>query len=120
MHELSVASAVLNTAVKHAGDRPVSVVGLRVGGLRQVVPESLRFYFEIVARDTVCECARLQLVEIVPRLHCAACGARWEPLLPVFHCPECRSAPVTVLAGEELEVEYIEVETEESACIGPK
>ncbi len=120
MHELSVASAVLNTAVKHAGHRTVSVVGLRVGGLRQVVPESLRFYFQIVARDTVCERGRLELEEIEPRLQCAACRAQWEPLVPVFRCPECGSAEVTVLAGEELEVEYIEVETEESACIGPK
>ena len=55
MHELSVASAVLNAAVKHAQERPVSVVSLRVGRLRQVVPDSLRFYFEIVARDTVCD-----------------------------------------------------------------
>ena len=67
MHELSVATAVLNTAVKHAADRPVSVVSMRVGRLRQVVPDSLRFYFEIVARDTVCEDAELELVEIEAR-----------------------------------------------------
>ena len=40
---------------------------MRVGRLRQVVPDSLRFYFEIVARDTVCEDARLELDEIEAR-----------------------------------------------------
>ena len=120
MHELSVASAVLNTAVKHAGGRSVTVVSLRVGSFRQVVPESLRFYFEIVARDTLCEHARLELTEIDLRLHCVQCGREWEPLVPSFRCPDCASAEVSVLAGEELEVDYIEVDTEEAACIGPK
>ena len=120
MHELSVASAVLNTATKHAGDRPVTVVSLRVGRLRQVVPGSLLFYFEIVARDTVCEGARLELTEIDVRLSCSACGRGWEPLIPAFRCPDCASAEVSVIAGEELEVDYIEVEQEEEACIGPR
>jgi hydrogenase nickel incorporation protein HypA/HybF len=120
MHELSVASAVVNTAVKHAADRQVSVVSLRVGRLRQVVPDSLRFYFEIVARDTVCEHARLELTEIEARLQCSICGREWELVLPAFRCPDCAAAEVTVIAGEELEIDYIEVEEEETACIGPR
>ncbi len=60
VHELSLSSAVVNTAAKHAGGRRVSVVSLRVGRLRQVVPDTLEFYFEFVARDTVCEGARLE------------------------------------------------------------
>jgi Zn finger protein HypA/HybF involved in hydrogenase expression len=45
MHELSVATAVLNTAVKHARGRRVKLVAVHAGALRQVVPESLRFYW---------------------------------------------------------------------------
>ncbi len=120
MHELSVASAVLNTAIKHAGPRSVSVVSLRIGKLRQVVPDSLRFYFEIVSRDTVCEGARLALEEIDARLACSDCAHEWEPEILAFRCPRCESATVRVLAGEELEVDYIEVEDEETACIAPR
>jgi hydrogenase nickel incorporation protein HypA/HybF len=120
MHELSIATAVVNTACKHADGRPVSVVGMRVGRLRQVVPDSLRFYFEIVTRDTVCESARLELDEIELQLECAECGARWSPELPVFLCPACGSARVSIEAGEELEVDYIEVEEEEAQCIAPR
>jgi hydrogenase nickel incorporation protein HypA/HybF len=116
MHELSIASAVLNTAVKHAGERRVSVVNVRVGRLRQVVPDSLRFYFEIVARDTVCERAELELIEIEARLHCQRCGHDWEAIFPAFRCPQCAAAEVTIVAGEELEVDYIEVEEQEPAC----
>ena len=86
MHELSVSAAVVDTAVRHAGGRPVAVVNLRVGHLRQVVPDSLLFYFGLVARDTVCAGARLE-VEVVPaRLRCEGCddgvggGGRGVPL----------------------------------------
>jgi hydrogenase nickel incorporation protein HypA/HybF len=120
MHELSVATAVLNTACKHADGRPVTLVSLRVGKLRQVVPDSLAFYWEIVARDSRCEGARLEMTEIDVRLLCRACGREWEPLYPAFRCPDCASANVDVIAGEELEVDYIEVEDKEAACIEPR
>jgi hydrogenase nickel incorporation protein HypA/HybF len=118
VHELSLSSAIVNTVVKHADGRRVSVVNLRVGHLRQVVPDSLEFYFEFVARGTVCEGARLE-PELVPAvLRCDTCAASWEMDLPFFRCPECGSGEVTVESGNEFEVESIEVE--EVQCIGPR
>src|SRR5579859_7376233 len=99
MHELSVAGAVVDTAVRHADGRPIEVVSVRVGRLRQVVPDSLRFYFEIVARDTPCDGARLELTEVELRLRCERCEGEWEPSEPLFRCPRCPSAKVTVIAG---------------------
>jgi hydrogenase nickel incorporation protein HypA/HybF len=111
MHEMSIAGAVVDTAVKHAAGRRVTVVTLRAGALRQVVPESLEFYFGFMTRDTVCEGARLE-VELVPaRLSC--CGREWEIELPDFRCAACGDA-AELVAGDELEVESIEVE--EAAC----
>jgi hydrogenase nickel incorporation protein HypA/HybF len=116
MHEFSIASAVVDTAVRHAAGRRVTVVSVRFGRLRQVVPDALAFAFGIVSRETVCEGARLEQ-EIVPaRLRCPWCDAGWEIELPAFRCPVCASADAEVLSGEELEVESIEVE-EEAACI---
>ncbi len=120
MHELSIATAVIDTTLKHADGRKVSSVSVRAGRLRQVVPESLRFYFEIVARDTPCEGAALELIESEAWLRCERCGHEWELESPLFRCPECASATVRVTSGEELLVEYIEVEEEEPACIAPK
>ena len=48
MHELSLSSAIVNTVERHAAGRRVTVVNMRIGTLRQVVPDSLTFYFEIV------------------------------------------------------------------------
>jgi hydrogenase nickel incorporation protein HypA/HybF len=128
VHELSIAGAILDTARRHAGGRRVTLVSLRVGRLRQVVPDSLQFYWGIVTRDTECEQAQLAIEEIELRLHCSACGREWQPLTPVFHCGDCGGGEVSVRSGEELEVEYIEVEDpqavtreqEEAACIGPR
>jgi hydrogenase nickel incorporation protein HypA/HybF len=120
MHELSVASAVLNTAVKHADGRRVTNVCVQTGALRQVVPESLRFYWEIVARDTECEGATLELQEIEAVLRCRGCARDWSPDLPLFRCPDCGGSDVEVAAGEELSVDYIEVEQTEAACTAPR
>ena len=110
MHELSISSAIVDTAVRHAGGRPVSVVRVRVGRLRQVVPSSLDFYFGLVSRETVCERARLEQEVIPAAVRCGSCGHGWELELPVFRCSRCGSTDVSVTAGEELEVESIEVE----------
>jgi hydrogenase nickel incorporation protein HypA/HybF len=110
MHELSVSSAVVETVVRHAAGRQVKTVQLRVGALRQVVPESLDFYWGIVSRDTVCEGAVLEQELIEARLRCGDCDAEWEIDMPAFRCAVCDSADVTVVCGEELEVESIEVE----------
>jgi hydrogenase nickel incorporation protein HypA/HybF len=119
VHELSLSSAIVNTVVKHAQDRAVSVVNLRVGALRQVIPDTLDFYFGIVAKGTVCEEARLEQELIPARLRCASCAREWEIDVPVFMCPECGAAGrVEVASGNEFEVESIEVE--EAACTAPR
>jgi hydrogenase nickel incorporation protein HypA/HybF len=116
MHELSLSGAIVNTVEKHAAGRPVSVVSMRVGALRQVVPDTLDFYFGFVSKGTVCEGARLELELIPARLRCAACEREWEIELPIFMCPGCGpSGRVEVASGDEFEVESIEVQ--EAECI---
>jgi hydrogenase nickel incorporation protein HypA/HybF len=117
VHELSLSSAVVNTVVKHARERRVGLVSLRVGRLRQVVPDTLEFYFELTARGTVCEGARLEQELVDARLRCEPCAHEWEIGIPAFRCPRC-GGEVIISSGEEFEVESIEVE--EDACIAPR
>jgi len=122
MHELALCRAVVETAVRHASGRPVTRVSLRVGRLRQAIPGTLDFYFDIVARGTPCEGARLEHTVVPAWLRCEACAHEWEIDEPRFGCPACASTQVRVLSGEELEVESIEVEVdeEEEACTAPR
>jgi hydrogenase nickel incorporation protein HypA/HybF len=110
VHELSLARAIVDTVERHAGGRPVRVITMRVGMLRQVVPESLELYVELVGRDTVCEGARLELEVVPARLAC--CAAEWEP--PGFRCPTCGGGG-QIVSGDEFLVESIEIE--EEGCI---
>ena len=114
MHELSLSSAILETAVRHADGRKVNCVEVTMGALRQVVKSSLEFYFEIVSRDTVCEGARLECNEIEARVKCKSCDVpAWTLEQPIFRCPSCGGSDVEVLSGTEFLVESIDVEDKE-------
>ncbi len=113
MHELSLSRAILDAALSHADGHSVTRVDVTVGALRQAVPDSLAFYFEILARGTACEGALLHARVARARLGCA-CGERWQLEEPAFRCPRCGGGEVTVLSGEELTVDSIEVE--EQTC----
>jgi hydrogenase nickel incorporation protein HypA/HybF len=114
MHELAISRAILDQAVAHAGGRPVRRVCISVGALRQVVPDSLEFYFAILARETLCEGAELRTRAVPASLRCG-CGAEWDLSEPSFRCPECGGGDAAIVGGEELRVDSIEVE--EAECI---
>jgi hydrogenase nickel incorporation protein HypA/HybF len=119
MHELAVAQAIVAAAGRHAEGRPVAIVRVRVGRLRQVVPEYLAFYFEVAAKETICEGAELEWERVDSLLRCSECGEEWDPAPPPareqdqlivrFRCPECESADHRVVSGDELVVESIDV-----------
>jgi hydrogenase nickel incorporation protein HypA/HybF len=115
MHELSIASAVMEIVERHAAGRRVKRVELRVGHLRQVVPSALEFAFELVSRGTPAEGAELQLEEVPAYARCAGCGT--DSRLRAFpaQCPACGSLDVEVTGGEELLVDALELEDEEAA-----
>ena len=79
------------------------------------MPDSLAFYFEIVARDTLCEGAALEQELVGARLRCEGCATEWDADVPAFRCPACAGGDGDGARGDELEVESIEVE-EEAAC----
>jgi hydrogenase nickel incorporation protein HypA/HybF len=82
------------------------------------VPDTLEFYFEFVARGTVCEGARLELQVVDARLRCNACALEWAIEIPAFRCPTCAGSDVEIASGDEFEVESIEVE--EELCTAPR
>ena len=118
MHELSLSAAIVDTVERHAEGRRVTAVNMTVGALRQVVPDSLEFHFELVARGTVCEGAQLRQELVPARVACRGCQAEWDLEEPVFVCGSCGEVG-EVVGGEEFMVDSIEVE-EEAACTAPR
>jgi|SRR5690348_16660316 len=114
MHEMSIASAVLEIALDQARGRPIVGVGVAVGHLRQVVPSALRFSFELVSHGTPADGATLEIEEVPAVGVCRRCGA--ESRLHEFplHCSACGGLDVEVIRGEELSVEWLDLETPEA------
>lgn len=110
MHELAIAESIVHLALDHAAGRRVTGVGVRVGALRQVVPESLSFSFELVVMGTPAEGATLEIegVEAVGR--CGACGGETRIVAFPLQCGHCGELGLEVVRGEELRVEWVEVE----------
>ena len=126
MHELALSTAILETVMRHAKGRRVTEVQMTIGTMRQVIPDSLDFYFGVVTRGTLAEGARLEQRIVAAELRCRDCGREWkpDPDFPDFRCSGCAGARVQVLAGTEFEVESINVEEaeleEEAECIAPR
>ena len=107
MHELSIADAIVRIALAHAGDSRLESVEVKVGHLRQVVPEALAFAFTLVAEGTLAEGAELQLEAVPPAGTCRGCGAETELEEFPAHCGACGGFDVDVTAGEELLVDAL-------------
>lgn len=112
MHELSIAQAIVDVAARHAGESRVAHVYVRVGHLRQVVPSALEFSFELCAHGTLVEGACLELEQVPVAVTCRSCAAESEPDGFPLACGACAALAVDVVAGEELQVESLELEEE--------
>ncbi len=110
MHELSLCHAIAGVVAPHAAGRRVEVVRVRVGSLRQVVPDTLIFCWTIVRDHHDMADAELELELIAAAVRCNSCGqtadiaSRWS-----VSCPSCASTDVAVLRGEEFLVTSVDV-----------
>jgi hydrogenase nickel incorporation protein HypA/HybF len=113
MHELAIAESIVHIAGDHARGQRVTAVYVRVGHLRQVVPDALAFAFALVSEGTPVADARLELEEVPIVVACRACGGAEHGLdgFPLA-CPVCGGFDVTVVSGEELQVDSLELEHE--------
>jgi hydrogenase nickel incorporation protein HypA/HybF len=117
MHEYGLAEEILAVALGVAdthGGRPVEHLWVRLGRLRQVMPEALSFAFTAVAQGTMAEGATLHWEEVALRVRCPGCKAIYEPEDQWFlTCPDCGAAGGEVIAGEEMIVTRVMLRTDE-------
>jgi hydrogenase nickel incorporation protein HypA/HybF len=117
MHELSIAQSLLNIVLEEAaahGVERVRRVVVKVGGFTNVVPESLRFCFDLIKEGTAAATAELELIPVPMAGQCRDCGAELDMAEPVFNCPQCGSGAVELTQGRELFIEYIETDEPET------
>lgn len=102
MHELSLCISIHGIVARAAAGRPVEVVNVQVGQLRQVVPETLSYCWTIVCEGGELDGSRLAIESIPVVVECADCAATTrihETLLLL--CGICGSGRIRLLSGQE-------------------
>ncbi len=119
MHEYSLAVALMETIddiIKNQDKKikKIKKIKLKIGYLRQVVPEILTLCFNEVSKNTVAEGANIEYEEIPLIIECKDCQKTYQGIKETtFICPYCKSTNTHVIKGEELEIDYLEVEIDE-------
>lgn len=108
MHELAITQSVVDAVTERLGQRPVRRIRLEVGRLSGIVPDAMRFCFEMVAAGTTCEGADLEIEEPGGRARCRSCGCAFATTDVLPLCA-CGSADVAVEGGRELRIREVEV-----------
>jgi hydrogenase nickel incorporation protein HypA/HybF len=105
----SVLGILQKEAVTH-GFRRVKRVQLRVGAFSCAAPAALDFCFQVVARGTLAEGARLDIVRTPGQAWCMACGETVSLNERYDRCPQCGTYELQITGGDELRVNELEVE----------
>jgi hydrogenase nickel incorporation protein HypA/HybF len=79
-----------------------------IGALTAVVPDAMRFCFDLVTAGTLAQGARLDIEQRPGGAHCRTCGDDFALPDAILLCP-CGSADVHVTAGRELRILSMEV-----------
>lgn len=114
MHELSLCRSIFGIVDSARAGRSVDRIHLKVGMLRQVVPETLEHCWGLLTDEGPLEGSRLVIDHVPVELRCQECLATTvavERLLLV--CGECGGGKVEVIAGEEFIVTTMDVRTEQ-------
>lgn len=111
MHELGVTRSVVAIVAERAQGQKVLRVTLEVGRLSGMLPDAIRFCFDICSQGTPVHGALLEIIEPEGRGHCTGCGA--EPVLtaPLGRCPACGQPTLRIVAGTELKIKEMETES---------
>jgi hydrogenase nickel incorporation protein HypA/HybF len=108
MHELSLATSIVDAVCDKAGGRAVRRVTVRIGALMAVVPEAMEFCFGLAVEGTVADGAVLAIEHRPGTAHCRSCNADVRLRDPILLCP-CGSADLEVTGGRELQIVSMEV-----------
>lgn len=110
MHELSLCGAIADIVTRRAADRDVAVIHLRIGRLRQIVPDTLVFCWSMISADTDLAGSVLEIERIAAELKCRACATDFGIGDGInLVCPACGGLDAEVIAGEEFLVTALEL-----------
>lgn len=112
MHEYPITVRIIEIAEEYAKKNnadKVIAINLRVGDYSGYVSSSIELYFDIIAQDSLCKDAKLQIERIKPKLKCTTCKELFLREPYTFTCPHCKGEGVPTDIGQEFYIKSIEV-----------
>ncbi|MBN1350437.1 hydrogenase maturation nickel metallochaperone HypA [candidate division KSB1 bacterium] len=113
MHELSLIANIIDIVreeMPRHNLKKIQRITLRIGEMRQVVPEALHFGFECLSKDTPLEGAELKIENVPLTGFCNQCNKK-SAITDWFQaCPVCQTGALEIVSGKELEIAEFEGE----------
>ena len=112
MHEMSISMNTVELIVEQAqkqGFNKVTAAWLEIGELSCIEADAVEFCFEMAARETIVEGAKLHIIKIPGQAWCFDCQKEVTLAKRGDSCPDCKSYQLNVMQGNELRVKEIEV-----------
>ena len=102
------------------------MVNVEVGEFTFLVPEQLKFNFEIATQNTILEGAKLNIKMVKGRLKCKDCGHEGEAQSPddalgpaamfaPMKCTKCGSSATVISGGKDFFITNVEAEVAATA-----
>ena len=113
MHEVSIMTEAVRMAVdtaQSAGASRVLKLRLRIGTLSGVVPDAMRFAFDVVCQGTMAAGATLEIEAVPAACWCATCQTEFECADFFNECPRCHNVSGELRRGREMEIADVEME----------
>jgi hydrogenase nickel incorporation protein HypA/HybF len=109
VHEAAIAEGLVDGVTERLPGQRIVAVRVEIGALSGVVPDALRFCFDLATEGTDLAGADLEISEPEARCDCQDCGLEFEPEDGrILLCP-CGSANVIVLSGQQLMITSVKV-----------
>lgn len=110
MHELGITQNIVAIATEHAQGSKVRRITLEIGQLSAIMPDAIRFCFEVCTQGTELAGASLEIIETPGLGSCRQCGANIPLVQPFGTCDRCGSTDLNLIRGQELTIKAMEVE----------
>ena len=123
MHELSMASNLIDIAISEAKKRnstSILEVNLIVGKFSMLGLDQLRYCYDLLIKDTILENSKLNIEHEDGKIHCDNCKyegpvpLKEEPeyhiVFPTLVCPKC-GKPAEIISGRDCYIKSLRVKT---------
>jgi len=114
MHEYHIVECIVKQILEKAtasGAKKITGVTLVMGELSGLQEESIRAYFDNLAKENLLEGAKLTVKTTKSKLKCQDCNMIFEHEKSNFNCPKCSGLGILTNSGKEFYIDNIEIES---------